>query len=351
MTAEAIYRRMVSTFLEKTGQALDPGCDLAVRMYAAAAQLETLYQYADWSRRQAFPQTADGTYLDYHGQMRDLTRRAAQKATGTVRILLSEQQPVDLTFTAGMRLLAANDMEFTLDEGFVMPAGQTLYMAQVTAEQTGPSGNLPATTRLMFMSGPACVQSVSAVQSFTGGADAETDEAFRERIVRSCRPGSNGVNAAYYRAMALSVPGIVACSVIGCARGALTIDIIAADESGVPTQEQLTQITQLVQDRTEVGIDLNVSAPTEVPLNVEVQLRCADGVPFDDAKIAAKQLVRHYFTGRLLGTQIYPSALSHRIFNTGMVKDCVVTLSGLAGDIGPEELPTLNSLVITEAVS
>ena len=290
-------------------------------------------------------------YLDYHGQMRDLTRRDAQKAIGAMRIVLAEAQPVDLTFTAGMRLLAANDLEFTLDQSFVIASGLTHYTAAVTAEQTGPDGNLPAMTRLMFMSGPACVQSVSAVQSFTGGTDAESDEAFRERILQSFRPGSNGVNAEYYRAMALSVPGIVACSVIGCARGALTIDIVAADESGMPTQEQLAEITQLVQDRTEIGIDLQVLAPTEVPLNVEVQLRCVDGVPFDDAKIAAQQLVRQYFTGRLLGTQIYASALSHRIFATGMVKDCVVTLSGLVGDIGPEELPTLNSLLITEAVS
>lgn len=351
MTAQEIYRQMLITFSEKTGQPLDPGCDLAVRMYAAAAQLETLYQYADWSRRQAFPQTAGQQYLDYHGQMRSLSRRPAQRAKGSVRILLGEGQPVDLAFSAGMRLLAANDAEYTLDEDYVLPAGATHFTAGVTAVETGAQGNLPASTRLMFSGGPACVSAVIATDSFTGGADQETDDAFRERILQSFRPGSNGANAAYYKSVALSVPGIVACSVIGGARGALTLDIVPADENGLPSQLQCSEILQLVQDRMEVGIDIAVVAPTRVLLDAEVQLRCADGVSFEQAKEAVEAVFLSYFTGRLLGTPVYASALSHRIFATGLVKDCVVDLDGRGDGIEANELPILEALRITEVAS
>ena len=51
-----IYGQMLETFEEKTGFAMDDTADLAVRLYAAAAQLQALYIYADWALTQSFPQ-------------------------------------------------------------------------------------------------------------------------------------------------------------------------------------------------------------------------------------------------------------------------------------------------------
>ena len=55
-----LYRQMLDVFTEKTGFSMDDSADLAVRLYAAAAQLQTLYIYADWALAQSFPQTAEG---------------------------------------------------------------------------------------------------------------------------------------------------------------------------------------------------------------------------------------------------------------------------------------------------
>ena len=46
-------------------------------MYALAAQIYSLYIQADWVARQAFPQTAEGEYLDCHAQLRSLERKGA----------------------------------------------------------------------------------------------------------------------------------------------------------------------------------------------------------------------------------------------------------------------------------
>ena len=75
---------MLQTVEEKCGLAMDDSCDLAVRLYAAAAQLESLYAYADWSRRQSFPQTASGENLDRHAALWGLTRQAGTCARGTL---------------------------------------------------------------------------------------------------------------------------------------------------------------------------------------------------------------------------------------------------------------------------
>ena len=68
-TVDEIFEEMLACFGEKTGVELEAGCDLAVRLYAAAAQVYALYVQADWVARQAFPQTAEGEYLDLHAQL------------------------------------------------------------------------------------------------------------------------------------------------------------------------------------------------------------------------------------------------------------------------------------------
>ena len=80
MTVEELYGQMVDTFQRETGLALAGDGDMAVRLYAVAAQLYALYVQADWVGRQCFPQTAQGDYLDKHAQLRGLERRAATAA-------------------------------------------------------------------------------------------------------------------------------------------------------------------------------------------------------------------------------------------------------------------------------
>ena len=69
-TVEEIYQEMLSAYGEKTGVAPAEGCDLSARLYACAAQVFSLYVQAGWVARQAFPQTAEGEYLDRHAQLR-----------------------------------------------------------------------------------------------------------------------------------------------------------------------------------------------------------------------------------------------------------------------------------------
>lgn len=349
MTAQELYERMLETYAQRTGMEPDPGCDLAVRLYAAAAQLETLYQYADWSRRQAFPQTADGIYLDYHGQMRNLTRAEASCAGGRVLIQLHEAQTEELVFPAQMSLISDNNVRFALLREYRLAAGLTSVSADVTALDPGPQGNLAAGTRLCFSAGPACVESVTASAAFRGGADPEDDEAFRARLLESYRPGANGANMAYYCERALTVDGIAACRALPAGDGPLSVVLVVAAQNGMPTAQQLNNVSALFASRMELGMTLRINAPQQVLLQAEITIRCTDGVSFAEAEAAVRQTVTDYFTGKLLGKPVYESALSHTIFGTGLVTDCVVDLGGQGETVPWNGLPMLESLQIEEA--
>ena len=89
-TVDEIFGEMLVCFGERTGMEVDQGCDLAVRLYAAAAQIYALYLQADWVARQAFPQTAEGDYLDLHAHLRGLERKQASHAAGTLRFFADQ---------------------------------------------------------------------------------------------------------------------------------------------------------------------------------------------------------------------------------------------------------------------
>ena len=82
---EEIYQELLVSFSERVGFVPEEGCDLAVRLWAAAAQIQGLEYQADWVLDQSFPQTARGIYLDRHGMMRGISRTPAAKAVGTLR--------------------------------------------------------------------------------------------------------------------------------------------------------------------------------------------------------------------------------------------------------------------------
>lgn len=97
VTIEEIFENMKNIYAEKTGYEINETADMAVRMYAAAAQICSLYAYNDWVMKQAFPQTATGENLEYHAQIRGLYRNGGNKATGKITFGVDEQATSDLT--------------------------------------------------------------------------------------------------------------------------------------------------------------------------------------------------------------------------------------------------------------
>ena len=63
-SAEEIYQEMKAAFTQRAGFEPGEGCDLAVRLWAAAAQVQALEFQAQWVLDQSFPQTAEVFFFD-----------------------------------------------------------------------------------------------------------------------------------------------------------------------------------------------------------------------------------------------------------------------------------------------
>lgn len=98
---DEIYQEMLRCFEEEAGITLQGSSEMAVRLYALAAQVYGLYVQNQWTLTQCFPQTAQGEYLDYHATLRGLSRSPARRAEGNLRFFVTEIQEDDLQIAKG----------------------------------------------------------------------------------------------------------------------------------------------------------------------------------------------------------------------------------------------------------
>lgn len=118
-----IYEQMRGTFAQRAGFVPSEGCDSAVRLYALAAELQSLLMQADWVLDQSFPQTAQGMYLDYHAETRGITRAAAEKAVGTLRFAAADKVTAACPIEKGTVCMTAEGVRFETTEDAAIAVG------------------------------------------------------------------------------------------------------------------------------------------------------------------------------------------------------------------------------------
>ena len=325
MTVEELYGQMVDTFQRETGLALAGDGDMAVRLYAVAAQLYALYVQADWVGRQCFPQTAQGDYLDKHAQLRGLERRAATAAVGVLSFETDHPPEADLSIPEGTVCMTAAQVRFETTEAGVLKAGQTSAQVRARAVEPGAAGNAAAGTVRAMAVAPVGVSRCTNPEAFSGGLDAEGDESLRERVLETFRRMPNGANAAFYQQEALSFPEVAAATVVARPRGVGTVDVFLATAAGLPDSGLLEQVAAHLEERREIAVDVQVKAPEVRTVDVSVQVAARPGADFDTVRQAVESAVRGWFDGRLLGQSVLRAQLGALIFGVEGVENYALT--------------------------
>ena len=346
MTTEEIYAALSAAFQESTGLSGDCSPELSVRFYAVAAQIEALYSQCVWVRNQCFPQTAAGEYLDYHAQLRGLSRKEAVTASGVIRFLVDSAAATDLSIEARTVCMTAGLVQFETLADATLRAGQTYVDVPARAILPGSAGNAAAGTILSMSVPPVGISACTNPTPFTGGLDPEEDEALRQRVLATYYRMSNGANTAYYEQAALEFEGVSAVSVIGRSRGIGTVDVIVAGEDGVPSSSLVAEIQDYFDQQREIAVDVQVLAPTISKVNITMKLKVADGADFDTVAANVKAALEGYFNGSLLSKGVVAGKLTALVFGVEGVENCAI--SSPSSDLAAEEneLPVLGTVTI-----
>ena len=347
-TIDEIYREMLACFGEETGLEPREGTDLSARMYALAAQVYALYVQADWLTRQAFPQTAEGEYLDYHAQLRSLERKPALPAQGTVRFTAGEAAQSDRAIPEGTVCMTAGLVRFATTQAAVLPAGALTVDVPVQALEPGTAGNVSAQTVVSMAVAPMGIASCTNPQAFAGGADGEGDEELRARILDTFRRLPNGANAAFYEQGALSFDQVAAAAVIPKPRGLGSVDVIVSTLAGTPGEELLEQLQDYFEQRREIAVDVQVKAPTPVTVNVAVQVKAKGGWDKTQVLDQVEETLEGWFDGKLLGQDVLLARLGSLIYGCDGVENYAVSAPAADLAVDADELPVLGTLSVEE---
>ena len=348
MTVEEIYQQMAACFEEETGTALRGDGDMAVRLYAVAAQIYGLYVQAEWVDRQCFPQTAAGEFLDKHAQLRGLARRQATAAQGTIRFSTDSAAATDLAVPAGTICLTAGGVRFETTQEAVLEAGETAVDVPARAVEPGAAGNAAAGTIRAMAVAPVGVSGCTNPAGFSGGTDEEDDEALRARVLETYQRMPNGANAAFYQQGAMSFPQVAAASVIPRPRGVGSVDVIIATAAGVPDQSLLTEVEDYFEARREIAVDVQVKAPEVESVTVTARVRPAEGRDGEEVCQAVEEAVQSWFDGRLLGRDILRAKLGDLIFSVDGVENYVLDAPAADVEVDSATLPVLTAVSVTE---
>ena len=347
-TAQELYESMLAVFQEKTGFQMADSADLAVRLYAAAAQVYALYFQADWVARQAFPQTAEGEYLDLHAQLRSLERKEATRAVGTLRFTAGEVSENDRAIPLGTVCMTAGLVRFETTQAAVLSAGATQVDVPAQAVQPGSAGNVSADAVVSRAVAPVGIQSCGNPSPFLGGSDGESDQELRARVMDTFQRLPNGAHAAFYEQGALSFDPVAAAVVVPKPRGTGTLDVVVATHQGLPDRDLLDELAKYFQRRREIAVEVQVRAPQTQAVQVAVQVAPHSEYRAEQVLEEVEDAVRGWFTGQRLGHDVLLAQLGSLIYGCDGVANYAILSPTADVDVEQDVLPVLDTLTVEE---
>ncbi|MDB5822156.1 MAG: Baseplate family protein [Herminiimonas sp.] len=176
---------------------------------AQAALANLHYGYLDWIAKNAVPFTASGEFLEGWAGLIGIIRKPATSATGSVTFTGT----AGAFIPAGVKVVRGDGVTFTTGAGQTVGGGGTaIVTATADADltgQTGAFGNTALSTVMTLGQAIAGVQSNGTVSAvFAGGADLETDDALRSRMLFAYQNPPQGGDKNDFVQWALAVPGV-----------------------------------------------------------------------------------------------------------------------------------------------
>lgn len=240
------------------------------RVFAGLAHL--LHGHLDWNSRQLFPDTAESENLERWAAIWGITRNAATYATGTV--IFTGQDGAGVPTNTLVAL--SNGQRYGVVTGGVISGG-SVELA-VTAIEAGQAGNVEGGVLVSIVGGLADVNSTATVTAggMTGGLDAESDDALRERLITRIQQPPAGGAKHDYEAWAKEVTGVKRVWVYPERSGPGTV--IVAIEGEVRTSTHLAESSLVdavqahIEEERPVTAQVGVFPPIIQPLNVTVSV-------------------------------------------------------------------------------
>lgn len=308
---------------------VDVDSDYYVRASALASCAVGIYTHQNWIVRQYFPDTADSEYLEMHAKLRNIYRKNATYASGTLKVFGQANTVVP----EGLQV-KKGDLYYVTKTGASLGA-EGIATVKVIALATGASSNVKSDTTAMFMSAPVGVASeCTLLDDVSGGTEAESDAALLARLLERIRRPPSGGNKNDFRQWAESVDGVTSAYVYPLRRGEGTVDIAITSGDTVPSDE-IVQATQEYIDnvRPVTAKSVYVLKPVQKRVDFEIRVLLDMDTTLEGVKAEIENALENYF-------------LSLKPADTLIISQIEAVISDLVGVVDREVIKPARNQVI-----
>lgn len=238
-----------------------------IRVLAGAIHLT--YGFLNYMVDQLFASTADSYYLEVIAAEFGLYRNAAAYATGSGTVTVTTAT----TIPKGARVQSGGGQVYTIDEDTDVVVGSNTV--DFTAEEAGANGNDDASISLTFISSITGVSSTVTVDSdgIAGGADEESDDDLRERVLYRKRRAPHGGAEHDYVNWAKEYSGVTRAWVYPSYSGIGTVAlafVMDNNTSIIPNAAQRTAVSNYIDQHVNPATGEDVGIPVTAGVGFEV---------------------------------------------------------------------------------
>lgn len=270
--AETIRSQIITGFEKASGDTLAAGDPRRLFLLSIADVIIQQRTAINLAAQQNLLSYAQGGYLDALGQLLAVERMAESKAVTTIEFTLSQALGSVYTIPAGTQV-TNGVVTFETDEDLLIPIGETTGEVSASCTVAGPVGNDYLAGQISTIVTPMTF--VSGAQNTTittGGADAESDQDFADRI--RLAPNSFSVagpeKAYVYHAKSVS-PAIIDVKVNSPTPGEVDVYVLLTDGT-LPTEDTLEQIEDHLSDENIRPLTDYVVVKAPTASNYEIEL-------------------------------------------------------------------------------
>lgn len=304
---------------------------LAPAAYFLADQYFQLENFVDL----VLPDTALGEYLDRAVLAYGVERKPA---TAAVRKMTTSD-----TVDIGSRWAISNLV-------YATTAVLSEYEYEATCETPGTIGNQYAGE----MQALSAVNGVTATLGdiITAGADEETDDALRTRLMEKVRLPATSGNAYHYQQWALEVPGVGAAKVFPLDNGPGTVGILVVDADRLIAEGLPAKVAAHIETVCPIGATVTVSSPTALNIAISANVQLDGSKSLSDVKKAYEIAVKDFLSDTVFSSyRVSYAKLGGLLLDVPGVEDFdSFTLNGGTGNVtvGEKQVPVIGSISLSE---
>jgi uncharacterized phage protein gp47/JayE len=311
---------------------------------AAALEAELLWDMASMELPASFFLPFSwGTYLDYWGEILTVDRKDAAFASGALTFT-NPSATLPVTVSTGVEVAAptsdpeADPLVFETTEAATLAPSASATLA-VQAAEPGSEYNVAANAVTLVLSSVA-VNAVNA-DAMSGGADVETDEAYKRRLLLEFSAARGGGTEDDYIAETLALPGVGFVVVQRLWAGAGTVRLVVTDTENNPMSAAAVASIQSYWDgAAPIGHIVTVATVAALAVAVSATIVFNAGFSLDGAggTEAARQAIVDaiggYINGLLPGEDVVLNRVIAAIVALPAVYNVTaLTLNGSAADV------------------